>query len=288
MTYFQYESSVDSGDPFFLYVFAYNKKRIFYTAETETVVLYPGFFDSEYFFDEEYFFKQEYIPNYVSHSVISQSGNLDRVDNTIKLSLNDGFAKSMLGPAGAETATVVIARGHRGDPDSEVLVQWQGRVVEASVDRQEVALRCESVFTSMRRSGLRPKFTRSCRHALYQKGCGVDLSSMIEQAQATSISGLVITVPDAATHPDGWYKGGFVKFENYFMFVLRHVGDQVSVRSVSSEFKDAFLSGVVDVGIAPGCDLTLQTCADKFSNSDNYGGNPWMPRKNPFGSNGVS
>lgn len=51
----------------------------------------------------------------------------------------------------------------------------------------------------------------------------------------------------------------------------------------------AFISSYVGetVYVYPGCDHTLQTCNDVFGNVKNYGGRPFVPRKNPFGVNPI-
>ena len=36
------------------------------------------------------------------------------------------------------------------------------------------------------------------------------------------------------------------------------------------------------VSLYPGCDHTLQTCHGRFNNAENFGGFPWIPRRNPF------
>jgi len=36
-----------------------------------------------------------------------------------------------------------------------------------------------------------------------------------------------------------------------------------------------------------GCDRTLATCHSKFGNSENFGGFPLIPTKNPFGGSPI-
>jgi hypothetical protein len=37
-----------------------------------------------------------------------------------------------------------------------------------------------------------------------------------------------------------------------------------------------------EVTVSPGCAHTQAVCNDVYSNGENYGGFPFMPRKNPF------
>ena len=37
----------------------------------------------------------------------------------------------------------------------------------------------------------------------------------------------------------------------------------------------------------PGCDGTWNTCINKFNNWKNYGGQPWIPIKNPMGGESI-
>lgn len=41
------------------------------------------------------------------------------------------------------------------------------------------------------------------------------------------------------------------------------------------------------VTLWPGCARTVNACADKFANLDNYGGLPFLPAKNPFSGDAL-
>lgn len=41
------------------------------------------------------------------------------------------------------------------------------------------------------------------------------------------------------------------------------------------------------VATYPGDDHTLTTCDQKFNNAVNYGGDPFIPQKNPMGSDPI-
>jgi uncharacterized phage protein (TIGR02218 family) len=127
-----------------------------------------------------------------------------------------------------------------------------------------------------------------CSHVLFGLGCNLDNLAYEVSGACVVINSTELHVPNAALHVDGWYSGGYVTWVNTDTnvterrFILLHVGQDLQL--------DSALIGIASgatVKIYPGCDRTLQTCHDKFSNNLNYGGVPWVPLNNPFGTNPV-
>src|SRR5690606_26054139 len=52
------------------------------------------------------------------------------------------------------------------------LTYWKGRVISATASGSTITLECEPVFTSLKLYGLRARFQRTCRFALYSPECG--------------------------------------------------------------------------------------------------------------------
>lgn len=181
------------------------------------------------------------------------------------------------------TVTVFVDNGN------DVLVFWKGRIASVSANDDEATVECESIFTSLRRPGLRARYQRSCRHALYGSGCNLDPEDFGVAGIVDSIDDVLVQVSEAALSDDGHYLGGYLKApDGTLRYIVDHVGDLLTLSRPIQSLIDAVAAegsgDTTDVTIYPGCDHTMQTCLDKFANLNNYGGFPWIPGEtnNPF------
>jgi len=71
---------------------------------------------------------------------------------------------------------------------------------------------------------MRAKYQRLCRHALYSRGCRLDIKTFFVGGTASAHHGLTITVPEAATLPNGWFRGGVLRHAGLLGFITGHVG----------------------------------------------------------------
>ena len=175
--------------------------------------------------------------------------------------------------------TLTVFRLHVGASDAPV-VYWKGRIVSVDwPDPATASLKCESMFTSLKRPGLRARYQRMCRHALYSDQCGVSKAAYAVPGAISAINAArtVLTVTAAAALEDGWFSGGMVETPTGgFLFVPRHAGAQLTLASPCTlAVSDA-------VTLYPGCARGRQACKNKFNNILNFGGWPWIPSRNPF------
>jgi hypothetical protein len=97
--------------------------------------------------------------------------------------------------------------------------------------------------------------------------------------------------------PDGWYRGGVLRFGGLLGFITGHAGEVLTLSRPMSELTAALAAPETDpesgdplpvtVDIAPGCDLRAATCALKFGNLANFGGFPEIPGRNPLGGGSI-
>ncbi len=273
MTYDTPEASVSDGRPYFLYLFDNGITRVTLTSNAYDL-------DREVDVGEGV---ETFVASPVAHGDLEQSGNIEKNDVELTFPLSDTFARTQLGVVN-EITTFTIWRGHHSDLTNELRVFWKGRVTGATSSKQAITVSVESIFTSMRRSGCRARYQRTCRHALYFPGCNLDIEDFQVAGTVTDVSGLELTVTEAASQPDGYYKAGVVVFNGLFGWVQSHVGDTLTLLGAIPEgLADTVDNdGFANVFIAPGCDLSLATCTDKFANNLNFGGFPNMSDDNPF------
>ena len=271
MTYSTLESSVQDGRPVYKFKFIRGDDEYLYTSAPYMIGDSNGTF----------------VPAPIKASTVKQSSELSNNGIKITLPRTNELAKIFLGFTPELQTTLTIFRSHDvpGIEVSDDRVYWKGRVAAARAEGDGVTLECEDIFTSMRRTGLRARYQKGCRHALFATGCGVNIDSFEAGATILSQSGRVITVEGDSTaslSEANYYLGGIVKITatGAMRYITGHSGNSLTLISAFGDL-DLDSSGIA-VSIFPGCDHTMATCKDKFNNLDNYGGYPFIPSKNPF------
>jgi len=150
----------------------------------------------------------------------------------------------------------------------------------------------------MQRAGLRARYQKGCRHALYSAKCGVVKADQAVSANLIGQSGFELTVEleqdsvagsiqDSTNDTDlTRFAGGIVELSDGTMrFVLSVSGSTLTLLSPFSTIDVDSIE--IPVTLFPGCAHNVTDCRDKFDNLLNYGGFPFIPEKNPF-SNSVT
>ena len=196
------------------------------------------------------------------------------------------FALNYVSNPPSSIATLSIKAYHQNDTDSQAVILWLGRVTNVKFDGDEAIVRCEPVFSSLKRPALRRMYQTSCPHVLYGTACKVNKTSLQLITTITTNDSQVITNASISGQPDGYYTGGFVMWDDNGKIARQTIKSHVG--SVLTLLNPMF--GLVtgkSITIFPGCDHALATCINKFNNVDNYGGFPYIPTKNPFGGNSI-
>jgi len=232
----------------------------------------------------------------ISHGDVVQTSEIERGRLELTWPLSHPFARRFLAPLGNRPVTLTMFRGHE-QVLGETVAHWKGRIVGAEVEGVRILLNCESVFSTLRRAGVRAKYQRLCRHALYGRGCGLDIGFHWQTGTVTTASGNALTIPEAAGQPDGWFRGGVLRFGAQLGFITGQVGPTLTLSRPMPELAAALAAPEIDpetgdpfplvADIAPGCDLRAATCAAKFGNLPNFGGFPEIPGRNPFGGSSI-
>ena len=263
MAFADKEYSIASAEPFELYDFVRGTWNMYLTTRP------TQFWVSD---------AQIYEPAPIEHDKLRKGDNIKK--DTIALTVPRGhnLAAQFINVAPEETTSVTIRRLHRGLTFSDARVIWKGRVIGAEPRGEKVEIACESIYTSMRRYGLRLRAELICQHTLYQAGCGADKPSKRFDDTISAIDGSTLTMSSASGYADGWFSGGVLETDSGdSRFVLSHTGNTIKLTRPLTE-----LEAGMEVALYPGCDRIMDTCENKFSNLDNYLGFPWIPDANPF------
>jgi len=269
MGYFDFEWSIQLGRPFFLYEFTVDSTVYRFTNQAKNIT-YNG---------------NEYLSTAIKHSEVKQSSEISKNSITITMPIELDFVNLFKGLPTDGVITVTVFRLHNADPDTEAQVYWKGRKASHSFEEQTIEIKCESVFTSLRKTGVRSRYQRTCRHSLYGTMCKVNKADYAVAGTISAVSGYQLTISEASALTDGWFNGGFLVLPDGSMrAITSHLGSTIEINRASRYLKENIASGNIAVTLYPGCDRTLSTCKNKFNNVLNNGGFKWIPDTSPYGS----
>lgn len=262
-----------------LYRFARNEDIWTYTSSPEAVT-----YNSEV-----------YLPVPIGRNNIELKDELAKANLEIQMDTDNPMAVTLLNYIfdGIVTFTLFLQE------DAAFSTLWKGRLANIKPSNSKFILNFESIATSMRRPGLRARYQRNCRHALYHRGCSLDLEDFAVNALAVSVDHNILEVPDAALEPDGYYLGGMVRApDGTLRMIIAHTGAYLKLTrqfnnvligvGYGYNYGNLYGGEPVEIILYPGCDRTKSTCISKFNNLENFGGFPYIPKKNPFGGTSIA
>jgi len=238
--------------------------------------------------------EDEYIPIAMSRSGPSISSKTSAGSLTIKMPFDNPFAIRYLAGVPPAPDRVTIYQTHLSDSSAEVQVFWSGVVSGVKFANEEASVLLSGVLARTATQVPSSTFSWACNHVLYGARCGVIESAHQFPLTVTSVSAdgvkLGLEDSDATVNPqaslaadDTYFNGGRV--EN------GEEGSQRMVITLTSPSAGVYIATLMvptdlEVGesitLSAGCDRSLQTCYARFSNSERYGGFPFIPTLNPF------
>jgi uncharacterized phage protein (TIGR02218 family) len=225
---------------------------------------------------------EDYIATAIGRNGIELKSDVSKANIEVYLPL--GHTQAAIWMTAQSELSVGLTIFQQNDLGTNVI--WKGRMAGMKPRKADIAFGFESLFTSLRRPGLRARFQRTCRHPLYQGKCKLDKADFaeIESATAISANGLVVTIPAVAALP-GEYFTGMLEYNGVLRWITLQSGSTVTLNRAIPELTIA--SFPEDVTLYPGCDRSRERCHTRFANRDNYGGFNWIPINNPFGGSSI-
>lgn len=269
MSFSTIETSVDSGRPLELMLVSYLTNHWSFTTSEEPVI-HDG---------------RTYIPLPMQRTEIAPTGDVSKSSITIKVPQDCpvGELFRVQPPSGVVTVTLFA----KHVDDVEVKTIWKGRIVNVEWEQPWLSLTSENVFSSLRRLGLRRKYSVQCLLPLYSVGeslCNANKDSFKETHTVAAISGSTISCP-TIVRAAGYFAGGYMTWIHATKGYLeqRMITESDASGNLVIPSPPPGLVAGAEINIYPGCDHSLSTCHAKFNNSENFGGTPFIPQKNPFG-----
>jgi len=157
MTFDAREKSVHAGHPFELYLFQ-TETQSWHLTSADRAIIFNG---------------QSYQPEAIHRTATSQGQELKSGSITVTVPKTHAIAQLFVSFIPATPLSLVIFRGHEGEPESEIVTHFTGRVTTAIFgDDCELRVVPEQEVLQKRIPG--PKFQKPCNHILYDSGCTVN------------------------------------------------------------------------------------------------------------------
>ncbi len=269
MSYDARESSISSGQPFELFLFETQDQIWRLTSAAETR-LYQG---------------AAYDPEVIDRTNTSASSEVKGGHIKVTIPKDHPIAQLFISFIPSTPLTLVIFRGHDGEPDGEVKVAFTGRVLLGRFTTEDTCeLECAPDTEILKRSIATACYQRPCNRILFDAGCGLSnaLWRILGTVQFISVDGLAVTIPECASKSDGWFAAGHIEKEASRRMIISHVGSQLMLINPMNGLNEGD-----SVFVYAGCDHSYSGsngCSTKFGNGANFLGWEWIPAKNPFSS----
>ena len=265
------EISTENGAPLYLYDFVYSGKAWYLTNNVRPLR----------------HANNDYVPTMIKHNTPDNSGDFLKSSCTITVAYDSEIGMLFREQPPSEMVNVRVFVAHE-DPSTDTvtpMVVWMGHVSNVAWKGVTCDLTTDSAFKALSRLGVVRKFSRPCTHTLYSKPCGVDIKTHEFQSVVTAINGTKVTLsnPDADA-----MAGGIIRYKNARTEVIerRSILD-ADATSITLSVQPSALEVGATVTLVHGCPHTIDVCRARFNNTDNYGGQPYVPPKNPFGNNPI-
>jgi hypothetical protein len=219
----------------------------------------------------------------LSSSVIAARGDL-----LITLPAEHGFPQALIAPEEPYRVSVYRATdlsrdvGHIDAGDVTRIAIALVSLVRISGSTAEIT--CRSARSLLERIGPRQRIGPSCRHALYDVGCGVVAATYQDSGDVTDVTSTTITTSTPALSSTvGALVAGFATVGSAVRLIVSNDGAGVVV--VDRPFAGDIVGETIVC--VPGCNRHVTDCDSKFSNLANFGGIPNVTQT-PFGGTSVN
>lgn len=218
-----------------------------------------------------------YESAYIARDDFELTNDTIKSDLTVHVPRDNYVALQYIGWPPDDVVKLTLSCVHKGD--SEIQTVWIGRIIAHQLSKDQATFTCESIYTALKRRGLRAQYSQLCRHMLYDSWCGVDKASFTETYSGAETQGVNVVCGSLASKSNGYWAGGICTngTSGEVRFIIEHWQNVIRLQY---PFKTSLSSG--DITVSPGCDHLINTCVDKFDNRLNFGGFPHMITNNPF------
>lgn len=227
----------------------------------------------------------------IKRSNIIATQDIGKSTLKVDVSRRNTFVQQYIASSPTDVISLKVYRIHGADMDPAVT--FIGRVVNVDFQENKAQITLHSNQSSLRRPGLRRAYQTTCPHVLYGEQCRANSTLFKTDAVLTGVSGLTLSssafvISVNPTFDASWFVGGYVDVVKGGLTERRFITEHdngTGTLTVNLPFVGLAVGDAVSA--FAGCDHTPETCVGKFSNIDNYGGFPFIPKKNPMDGTSI-
>ncbi len=219
-----------------------------------------------------------YEPAALNRSEVKWNSNVEVTELTIRIGyLNDPVLQFVaMNPV--EVLWVSIMRIHLDMDPIVADVIFLGQIKSVSFKGVQAEAKCVGFEHVLRKPVPTWRYQINCNHWLFDAKCTKNRNdykvTTIVTIDSTKIK--LSAWPAFSDYADRYFTLGTVVFNGIWRTITAHVGVEITV---AYQIPGLISGSVVDV--YPGCDRRAETCRDKFNNTVNFLGFPFIPKENP-------
>lgn len=219
----------------------------------------------------------------IKRAAFGSNGKSEPTNLAIRFPVDADLSRLFLPYPPPRPVTVRIFHAHFDDSDREPVSVWVGKVLSSAREGNEALLTCDSSIVSMKRLGLRRNYQVGCPYVLYGSLCKASKDN-------ASVTGVVSRIEDGAIVLNGnWFVGHDpTKFSGGMLSWQSEIGTEYRTMSkVSSGGAITYVGALrnirvgTEVTLTLGCNHQKNDCKNVHNNILNFGGQSWIPIKNP-------
>lgn len=180
---------------------------------------------------------------------------------------------------------IEVLRLFRDDSPLEAGVVFIGQINSVAIQGVGMQLRCVGFEQFLKLSIPIYRYQPQCNWTLFDldnesyNRCSLNKNNYIYQSTVNvSSDGLTLTRTGGDAWPgSSFFALGHIEWDNHSRMVVA----QTSTTAVTLRYLIPGLTNGETIDLYPGCDGSIETCRDKFSNVNNFGGHPYIPEDNP-------
>jgi len=259
VTYYDTEDSVQDNKPIELYAFSRlaTGQVWYYTSSPDPIT----------------FQTNTYEPIVIGRSKVEQTEELDKSSLEIDITFTADLVLLYISEVIIDPIDFTLFRENAGGWTQ----QFSGRVDSISASEPMSTITCVPIAKALENVMLHLTHSIQCPYTLFDGfTCRANRGSFLVSGNVASSDGATIEAAEFATKPDGWLNGGEIVSGGTRRMILTHIGNQVQVSPrMNIEAGDAYEA-------TAGCAHSTTDCLNKFANLDNFGGEPYIPTKDPW------
>lgn len=267
MAFVNDELSVDSAQPIELYMFTYNGIKYTYTSSqySQSIILNGS----------KVVFNAEYIKRGDSLKLGDSGGSIETC--TINVLRTNSIALLYQGaPPEIGNINVQVFRMH-GENNSDYIKILDGVVSQVRFFGSEAELTI-TIENVLNRYIPRGTLSYHCQNCIFDEKCGLNRTDFVMKCWLTGgVQGLTLFSSNLLQQPSGYFTDGYLQMGNSFRSIIDHTGDHVTIKYPINlaDRADVFF-------VYPGCSNLFNVCADRFNNTDNFNGIPYIQPYDAF------